>query len=125
MMLFVLGTCASGVAAQILLKAAIDSAQVGASSSAPFVRKTLTLILSSQFLVAMLFVGLAGVLWVILLAQGTQISSAFPLLSFSSVFVVFIAHFRLGEPLTIPKVIGTLLIVLGAILLTCEWGRVS
>ncbi len=125
MMLFVLGTSACGVAAQILLKAAINSVQVGVSSGAPFAKKVLTLILSAQFLLAMLFVGLAGVLWVILLAQGTQISSAFPLLSFSSVFVVFIAHFRLGEPLTIPKVVGTLLIILGAILLTCEWGGAS
>jgi len=121
MMLFVLSTTGCGVTAQILLKAAINSVQVGPSSGAPLIRKAVVLLLSGQFLLALLFVGLAGGFWVILLAQGAQLSAVFPLLSLSSVFVVFIAHFRLGEPLTISKVVGTLLIVLGVILLTREW----
>ena len=121
-MLFVLGTIGCGVAAQIFLKAAINSVQAGPSSGAPFVRKALALLLSGQFLLALLFIGLGGALWVILLAQGAQISTVFPLLGLSSVFVVFVAHFRLGEPLTISKVVGTLLIVLGAVLLAREWG---
>jgi drug/metabolite transporter (DMT)-like permease len=124
-MLFVLGTSACAVAAQVFLKAAITSVQVGPSSGMPSIRKALALILSAQFMLAMLFIGLAGVLWIILLAQGAQISSTFPLLGFSSVFVVLIAHFRFGEPLTIPKVVGTLLIVIGAVVLTREWGGTS
>jgi len=57
------------------------------------------------------------VIWLIALAEG-DLSFVFPLSSLQFIFVLFLAHFMLGEKIDRMKLAGTLLVVLGIVLIT-------
>ena len=61
-----------------------------------------------------------GLLWLVVLKQ-INLSLAYPYISFSFVAILIISYFWFGESLTIYKIIGCLLIIIGIIF--CSFGQ--
>jgi uncharacterized membrane protein len=69
-----------------------------------------------------IWIGLAAmalglVVWLMALAQG-DLSLVFSIGSIQYIMILFLAHFLLGEKIDKMKLIGTLLVVLGIVLIT-------
>lgn len=59
--------------------------------------------------------GVAMILWLIVLSK-LELSKAYPSLALGYVLVVLVSYFFLKEPLTLGKVLGSILICIGVIL---------
>lgn len=99
-----------GVIGQTIIKVGVQ--KIGAFTAMPigtFIFKAFLspLVLSGLFLYLM-----SAVIWFMVLSK-TELSVAYPSLSLGYVLIVFIGYFFFGEPLTIAKIIGILLICLG------------
>jgi len=117
--LLLLCTSASAVAAQILLKAAINSLEQG---DIRLVRRVLATVVSWQFLLAVFLVGVSGTLWVILMTRGVALSAAFPILvGTSCLLIVIVGGLGFGEQIQLSQVAGALMIVGGAFLMLVGW----
>lgn len=63
------------------------------------------------------FYVVSAALWLVILSK-VQLSWAFPMLSMSYVLVVVLSHFFLHETISLQKMMGTLVIVLGVFLVS-------
>ena len=63
------------------------------------------------------FMALGLIAWLFALAEG-DLSLVFPLGSLQYVLILFLAHFMLGEKIDRMKLTGTILVVLGIVLIT-------
>ncbi len=59
---------------------------------------------------------LRGVIWIVILKKH-DLSSAYPLISLSYVFIILLSYFLFSEPLSIEKITGALLIIIGVLLI--------
>lgn len=97
------------VISQLLLKQSLRQA-----SSEP-VRLTallLSLVVLPAFWLAVVSTGVAALIWLCLL-RTNEVSGIYPFLSLSYVLMVPAARLAFGEPLTVSKLAGTAIIVLG------------
>ena len=60
-----------------------------------------------------------GIVWINILKK-IDLSIAYPLTSISIIFVMLISHFMFHEPITQNKIIGSILIILGGIVITLQ-----
>ena len=67
--------------------------------------------------VGFVFMTLGLIAWLFALAEG-DLSLVFPLGSLQYVLILFLAHFMLGEKIDRMKLTGTILVVLGIVLIT-------
>ncbi|MCX5679580.1 MAG: EamA family transporter [Candidatus Omnitrophica bacterium] len=63
------------------------------------------------------FMAIGLVAWLIALAEG-DLSLVFPLGSSQYILILFLAHFMLGEKIDRMKLVGTLLVVFGIVIIT-------
>lgn len=68
--------------------------------------------LDARLLLGVFFYGLASVLYVVSL-RGGELSILYPLISLTYLWIFCLSHFVLGERLTVSKIVGGLLLVLG------------
>jgi uncharacterized membrane protein len=80
------------------------------------VRLVLPLFMNGWVISALLATFLAGLSWMLAMTR-FQLSYAFPFASLSYVLIMFAAFFLFGEPPTAPKMIGTLLVVSGLVVI--------
>lgn len=110
--LFVAGTVVLGVCGQLLLKWQTNEA--GGFPSTDQVRYVSELFLKPWVIAAMAMAVVAAVCWVIALSK-IDLSRAYPFVSATFVLVLFASALFLDEPITVPKIVGAALIVLGLI----------
>lgn len=106
---------ALSVAAQFFLKAGMSGDGVRSAIAQPYTLKTLFDVLTDKYVIAgFLLYGLGAVVWLDVLSKW-DVSKAYPLVGMGFVFTVAIGFF-VGEQVTIPRVIGVMLICAGVFL---------
>ena len=89
---------------------------IGRTDSYQSVSGVVKLFLSPYIMSGLFMYGLATVLWLFILTR-VPLSVAYPVQSLAYIFAVFGAYFVFNEPLTMPKIIGVLLIMAGVSLI--------
>ena len=113
--LIALISVALSVAAQFSLKAGMSDDGVRSALAQPYTLKTLFDVLTDKYIVGgFLLYGLGAVVWLGVLSKW-DVSKAYPLVGMGFAFTVAIG-FLVGEQVTIPRVIGVLLICAGVFL---------
>ncbi len=69
-------------------------------------------LLSPGVIIGLAIYGLGALLWLIVLSK-EDVSFAFPLVSFAYVIAIFLSALILKEQITLPRIIGSVIIVLG------------
>jgi len=106
---------ALSVAAQFSLKAGMSGEGVRAALAQPYSLKTLFDVLTDRYVFGgFLLYGLGAVVWLEVLSKW-DVSKAYPLVGLGFVVTVAIG-FLIGEQITIPRVIGVVLICAGVFL---------
>lgn len=109
---------AINAAGQIFYKKSMNSIQVkslrGVKGYLAFFRKVAV---NPMILLGMALMSVCLVLWLIALAQA-DLSFVFPVGSVQYVFIMFAAHFFLGEKIDRLKLAGTFMVVAGVILIS-------
>ena len=102
------------VAAQILLKQGMSSGSVQEALSSGLTDSLLEIATNYSVIVGLIsYVASAG-LWLIVLSK-VDVSKAYPFVGLGFIGTMMFAYWFLNEPLTLTKVVGTLLILLGVL----------
>lgn len=78
--------------------------------------ESLLLILNRYVLLGLFCYGMSMVFWLYVLTK-VDVSKAYPFVGLGFIGTMVFAHYLLNEPLTVQKLVGTLLVVLGIIVL--------
>jgi multidrug transporter EmrE-like cation transporter len=115
--LLLLGGVALNAAAQLLLKAATRASGVLISDSGELSwRATAELLRALPLWIGLSCYGVSVLLWLGALSR-VPVSVAYPMLSAGYVVNAIAAAFLFGEALTVPKVVGILLVIAGVVVL--------
>jgi drug/metabolite transporter (DMT)-like permease len=98
------------VSGQFLWKTGLQHNESGFSS----LRTIVQLMLSPYILGGLVLYGIATVLWLYILSR-VELGIAYPIQSLAYIFAVFGAYWIFNEPLSVPKVVGCLMILGGVI----------
>jgi len=114
-LLIAITSIALSVAAQFSLKAGMSGEGVRAALGQSYSLRTLFDVLTDRYVLGgFLLYGLGAVVWLGVLSKW-DVSKAYPLVGLGFVFTVAIG-FLVGEQITIPRVIGVVLICAGVFL---------
>lgn len=102
------------VVAQFLLKAGMNN--VGGFGTMPMLSFFLAAATSVKVIAGVALYALSAISWLILLSKA-ELSMVYPMISISYVFVLAISALFLGEQVGPLRIIGTLLIILGVVLI--------
>lgn len=94
--------------AQIILKLGLGDLAVRNDSLAFFTKA----LASPGVILGLSLYGLGALLWLIVLSR-EDVSFAFPLVSFAYVIAIFLAAIFLKEQVTLPRIIGSAIIIVG------------
>jgi multidrug transporter EmrE-like cation transporter len=115
--LLLLGGVALNAAAQLLLKAATRTSGILVSDSGELSWSAVAQLARTYPLwIGLSFYGVSVVLWLGALSR-VPVSVAYPMLSAGYVVNAIAAAFLFGEALSVPKVLGILLIIAGVVVL--------
>jgi drug/metabolite transporter (DMT)-like permease len=98
------------VSGQFLWKTGLQHNESSFSS----IRSLMQLMVSPYFLGGLFLYGLATVLWLFILSR-VSLGLAYPIQSLAYIMAVFGAYWIFNEPLSMPKVVGCLLILAGVV----------
>jgi len=101
--------------AQIMLKAGIGAATRGESLNPAVISAMARVIFTPMVLAALVLYGIAAVVWIAILAK-LPLSTAYPILGLTFVFVPLLSALLLREPISAAQLGGALLIVIGVAL---------
>ena len=104
--------CLLLVVSQLFLKQSLQNASPPSRS---VVSLLMTLFKTPTFWLAVASTAVGAVFWLYLL-RSRPVSTVYPLLSLSYVLMVPAARIAFGDPITLPKVVGAMVICLGVIL---------
>ena len=102
---------------QLTLKYGINSLGVVEWSSALFVSNFLSILQTPMIILGILFMVSSAFTWLLALAK-TNLSYAYPILSFGYVIVSVFAWLFFGETLGVVKIVGLVIIAMGVIMLS-------
>lgn len=102
------------IVAQFLLKAGMNS--VGGFGTMPMVEFFVGAATSIKVISGVSLYALSAISWLVLLSKA-ELSMVYPMISISYVFVLAISALFLGEQVGPLRIIGTLLIILGVVLI--------
>lgn len=71
-----------------------------------------TIATTPQIIIGLLFFGFSFLLWVKVLTRN-DLSHSYPMVSIGYIIVLFLSFLIFGESLTLKKILGTLLIIIG------------
>lgn len=113
----ILGCILIGTCGQLLLKVGMN--QIGkVSLSADHLSQFILNIASNPYVIGgTSCYGLSLLLWLVVLSRA-QVSYAYPLLALGYIVTAVTAHFFLGEPLGIYRLLGIILIISGTVFIT-------
>lgn len=116
-LIIALFSIALSVAAQFSLKAGMSSAEVKEILIQPFALRTASTVVSNKFVFGgLLLYGLGAVVWLGVLSKW-DVSKAYPLVGLGFVLTLAIGLIA-GEHITLPRVIGVVLISAGVFLVS-------
>jgi drug/metabolite transporter (DMT)-like permease len=98
------------VGGQFLWKLGLQHNELGFRS----LRTVVQLIVSPYILGGLAIYAIATVLWLFILSR-VDLGLAYPIQSMAYIFAVFGAYWLFNEPLSVPKIIGCLLILSGVV----------
>lgn len=105
------------VSAQILLKNGMSSQNVIQALNTGLVESVLSIITNLSVLLGLsAYVASVG-FWLIVLSR-MDVSKAYPFVGLGFILTMFFAYFFLNEPLTTFKLVGTMLVFVGVILIS-------
>ncbi|MBC7765376.1 MAG: EamA family transporter [Hyphomonadaceae bacterium] len=84
----------------------------------------MSLILQPYILIGFGIYGIATVIWMFVLSK-VDVSIAYPLNSMGYVFLLFAAWLVLGEEITVPKIVGIIVITIGIVILAMDASSVE
>lgn len=105
--------------AQLFLKKGADSVLDGRPINMDFF---IACIGNFYFWMGFFCYGLSIVTWIFVLSK-MPVSLAYPFLSFGFILSIFLANFLFGEPITVYKISGVLLICFGLVILSLGENR--
>ncbi len=100
------------VMAQILLKMGMSSSSVQSALSGGAVSAVSAILTNVSVMLGLATYFSSAVVWLLVLSK-IDVSKAYPFVGLGFVGTMLFAYWFLGEPLTISKVAGTLIIVVG------------
>ena len=114
---FILLSVLLSVIAQILLKQGMSSSSVQDALTSQDLSAVMV-ICSNIFVIAGLFayISSAGI-WLLVLSK-IEVSKAYPFVGLGFIFTMLFAYWFLNEPLTVSKICGTLVILVGVVLIS-------
>jgi len=112
MILFCVGTGALG---QISMKHGMNA--VGKINAAQVVQKMSTAFTNPFVLAGLFLYGISALVWMVVLSR-VNLSYAYPMVSLGYVFVVLLSRYLFAEPVTMLRLVGTLVIGVGVILIS-------
>jgi len=101
------------VGAQILLKHGMSNMPV---DSAGWFSVSYSVLTNGFVILGLASYGMSMMVWLYVLSK-VDVSRAYPFVGLGFIGTMVFAHYFLNEAITIPKIVGTLLIVVGVILL--------
>ena len=110
--LAVAGTIVLTVYGQLVIKWQVSRAGARTARTGDRVRYALDLMANPFVITVYLAVGAAGLLWIVVMTK-LDLSRAYPFVSLAFALVVVLSAVFFDEPLSVPKVVGVALIVLG------------
>lgn len=114
---YILSTLLLTVYGQVVIKLQVMEAGSFPAAWAERATWLLRLLVSPWILSVVAAVFLAGLCWMVAM-EHFELSYAYPFMALAFPMVLLCSAFLIGEPLTMPRVAGTALIVLGLIVLT-------
>ena len=105
--------------AQILMKVGMETDRIRQALEGSWADWNLyrVMLFDPYILIALLLYALGTVMWLFVLAE-IDVSKAYPWVGLAVVLTMLLGIFLLGEPLTLPRVFGTLLVVAGISLIS-------
>ena len=103
--------------AQIFLKKGVTDVSKLASITNSLQQSVLNYASSSSLCFGVFLYGISFIIWIFAISK-VEISTAYPMLAIGFVFNVFVAHYYLGESLSLYKLAGVALIAAGCFLVT-------
>ena len=100
------------VTGQFLWKYGLEQRDIQFSS----IQSILRMLLSPYILAGLTLYGVATILWLFILTK-VQLSVAYPFQSLAYLFAIIGAYFFFGESITLMKVLGVLIIIIGVSIL--------
>lgn len=114
---FIFISVSLSVAAQIFLKHGMSSHSVQAAISSDFTGAVLSVLTNFSVLGGLAaYVSSAGI-WMYVLAK-IDVSKAYPFVGLGFIGTMLFAHWFLNEPMTVAKVAGTVMVVMGVLLIS-------
>jgi multidrug transporter EmrE-like cation transporter len=111
---FVAGTVLFSVYGQLVFKWQVDQAGGIPSGTSGRIQYFFDLAMRPWMISAMLLIGVAALCWIAAIDK-LDLSRAYPFVSASFILVLLASAIFFGEAITVPKVVGASLIVLGLI----------
>lgn len=105
------------VAAQILLKHGMSSAAVVSSMQNGAISGFTAIATNMSVILGLTAYGLSAGFWLLVLSR-LDVSKAYPFVGLGFILTMIFAYFFLNEPMTLFKVIGTVLVCAGVILIS-------
>ena len=114
---FILISVSLSVVAQILLKHGMSNSSVQTALNADILTAGLTIFTNISVVAGLAaYVSSAGI-WLLVLSK-IDVSKAYPFVGIGFIGTMMFAYWFLNEPLTLTKVIGTLLVLAGVLLIS-------
>lgn len=114
---FILISVALSVIAQILLKHGMSSHNVQGAIKSTFLEMILAIITNISILLGLLAYVTSAVVWLFVLSK-VDVSKAYPFVGLGFIGTMMFAYYFLNEPLSLTKILGTLFIVLGVVIVS-------
>lgn len=105
------------VVAQILLKKGMSSPAVQEAISGDFIVAVQTILLNASVFSGLVSYVSSAAIWLVVLSK-VDVSKAYPYVGLGFIGTMMFAYWFLNEPLTLVKVVGTLLIVSGVVVIS-------
>ena len=116
-LLFILISVFLSVVAQILLKHGMSNSNVQTALSSDAIHAVISIFTNISVLGGLAaYVSSAG-LWLLVLSK-IDVSKAYPFVGIGFIGTMMFAYWFLNEPLTLTKVVGTLFVLLGVLLIS-------
>lgn len=102
--------------AQIAFKAGMSAALQGTCATLAWKSSLVSGLTNPYVILGLLLYGASSLLWLLLLSR-LEVTVAYPFVGLGFVITMFLGSILLHEPLGLTKIIGTLLVVAGVILI--------
>jgi drug/metabolite transporter (DMT)-like permease len=106
------------VAGQTCLKTGMNEVgRIEVNLKTDYVETAKTVVVRPIIWAGLFLYGFGAIIWLVVLSR-VDLSFAYPMLATSYILIMLISVFKFGEVLTLPRIIGTILICLGVVFIS-------